>query len=407
MAWKSIDKMSLRLEFVLLAIQAGANKRELMRRFNICPRTGYKWINRYNESGLKGLEELSRRPKSRHINQTEQKVENAILSLKSEYDYWGARKVRNRLKRISKIKHMPATSTVHGILKRHGWVGLDGPKSSEPLKRFERDNPNDLWQMDYKGHFGIGNGNRCHPLTACDDHSRYNLILAACSNEQTLTVQGHLRNAFERYGLPRQILCDNGSPWGCVQNQLTPLNLWLIQVGVDMIHGRPRHPQTQGKLERFHRTLKHELLSRTPHWKNLKNCQNLFDIWRDEYNQIRSHESIDDQRPADVYRASQRSYPSHIKKPTEYYLSDDVLRKVKGKGELTFKNQTFYMGKGFAGKYLALRKVGNGQWQIFFCWKSLGYIDFNKVTKSKNNYESILRNLESPPPAAAQQQREG
>ena len=352
------------------------------------------------------MEELSRRPKKRHRNQTDQKTEDAILSLKGKYNYWGARKLRNLLKDDQKIQSIPAKSTVHNILKRHDLVGLDSPDPPGPMKRFERKEPNDLWQMDYKGHFDIGNGSRCHPLTVCDDHCRYNLILAACSNQQTLTVQRHLRDAFERYGLPRQILCDNGSPWGSVQNQLTPLNLWLIQVGVDMIHGRPWHPQTQGKEERFHRTLKHELLSRTSHWKNLKNCQYLFDIWRQQYNHIRSHESIDDKRPADVYRASHRNYPSHLKAPIEYYLDDDVIKKVKGKGEITFKNQTFYMGLGFASKHIALRKIGDVQWQVFFCWKSLGYIDFNKVTKSKNNYESLLSNLESPPPAAAQQQGE-
>ena len=182
---------------------------------------------------------MSRRPKKRHRNQTDQKTEDAILSLKGKYNYWGARKLRNLLKDDQKIQSIPAKSTVHNILKRHDLVGLDSPDPPGPMKRFERKEPNDLWQMDYKGHFDIGNGSRCHPLTVCDDHCRYNLILAACSNQQTLTVQRHLRDAFERYGLPRQILCDNGSPWGSVQNQLTPLNLWLIQVGVDMIHGRP------------------------------------------------------------------------------------------------------------------------------------------------------------------------
>lgn len=381
--------MSLKKEFVMLASKPEANKRELMRRYEISAPTGYKWLKRFECLGEEGLKERSRRPKRRAMNQTAQQIEERIIELKREYPYWGARKLRTLLSRLEGIE-VPAISTVHNILKRNHLVGLDKGSPTGPYKRFNRSRPNELWQMDYKGHFGLSTGERCHPLTICDDHSRFNIVLAACSNEDTQTVKGHLRNAFDHYGLPDQILCDRGSPWGCGQKTMTHLAVWLIQVGVNLIHGRAYHPQTQGKQERFHRTLKHELLSRTTAWKDRQQCQKAFQQWRHQYNYLRPHESINDQVPIHAYHPSARSFPQPLTAPENYYLQEDHKRKVKSKGEITFKNQSFYIGKGFAGQWIALRKITAQIWEVFFCWKSLGFIDLSKVTKLKNQYEPLL-----------------
>jgi len=389
MPWKITNTMELRKEFITLANQPGANKRELMRRFNISPPTGYKWLSRHKAEGLSGLNDKSRRPHKKPNNLTDNKIVTEILELKKQYPYWGARKIGNLL-RDKSLK--PATSTVHGILSRHDLVEHRNGGVNTAKTRFNREEPNDLWQMDFKGHFGMKGGKRCHPLTICDDHSRYNILLKACEDEKGSTVKLHLQRCFERYGLPRQILCDNGSPWGCGYGNMTSFGIWLIQIGVDVIHGRPRHPQTQGKEERFHRTLNHELLSRTTLWESIEHCQREFDIMRDRYNNIRPHESIEDNQPAKVYRASNRPFPEKITPPVEYYLSNDILKKVKSKGEITLKNKSFYIGRAFVGKWIALRITGTGIWEVFFTWKSLGFIDLSKANKAKNNYEPLLTN---------------
>lgn len=392
MPWKEQNKMSLKEEFVRFALQPGANKRELMRRFRISPPTGYKWIARYMLEGKAGLHEHSRRP-HRSPAQTSEQMEQEIEAIRKKYEYWGARKLRHILIERG-VKGVPGSSTVHRILQRRGLIE---PKTvfAAPGIRFERDNPNELWQMDFKGHFALLDGKRCHPFTVCDDCSRYSLSLQGCADEKTRTVQYHLQGCFERYGLPISILCDNGSPWGrCTSDvKATNLELWLMRIGVNICHGRPYHPQTQGKEERFHRTFDRELLKRTTVWKDLSHCQQCFDPWRQQYNTLRPHESLQMRTPAQVYRPSDRTMPQQVPSAMSYYLSDDVIRKVKSKGEITFKNQSFYLGNAFIAEPVALRRVGQSQWQVFYCWKSFGYIDFRKVTKSKNQYESLLAQI--------------
>lgn len=195
---------------------------------------------------------------------------------------------------------VPAASTITDILRRHGRLSEDEASKHKAWTRFEHEAPNQLWQMDFKGHFPMGQG-RCHPLTVLDDHSRFSLGLIACSNERTETVQRGLTSLFRRYGLPDRILADNGSPWGSNgEHRYTQLNVWLLRLGIITSHGRSYHPQTQGKEERFHRTLKAELL-RWEDFRNLTHCQRLFDAWRNKYNMERPHEALESKyRPADI-----------------------------------------------------------------------------------------------------------
>jgi hypothetical protein len=230
--------------------------------------------------------------------------------------------------------------------------------------------------MDHKGHFATQSGERCHPLTVLDDHSRFNLVLDAASDERTPTVQTALTAAFERYGLPEAILCDNGGVWGRLTSHTghTPLSVWLLRLGVRVLHGRPYHPQTQGKEERFHRTLNAELLTRHT-WRDLAHCAAEFPRYRQRYNHERPHDALQGHTPASRYRASVRRLPTALP-PLEYPHLD--VRVVRAKGVITFRNQSWYIGEAFASLPVGLRPSphADGQWEVYFSYFKLGCLDF-------------------------------
>src|SRR3984957_9079388 len=240
-----VTRMLLREEFVKLAMQAGTNRRELCRRFGIAAKTGYKWLKRYAVEGGSGLEDRSRRPRRSPLR-TAAEIEHRVIGLRREVrGSWGGRKLARRL--FCEGGPELAPSTITGILRRHGLLNQTAPPP-RPFQRFERAAPNELWQMDYKGHFPSLNGARCHPLTVLDDHSRFSLVLKACADQREQTVRAVLTEAFRRYGLPAAMLMDNGSPWGAAGAEpFTAFSLWLIRLGIRVTHGRPYHPQTQGK----------------------------------------------------------------------------------------------------------------------------------------------------------------
>lgn len=392
MPWNIVTAMDSRREFVALASVEGANISELCRRFGISRKTGYKWMERWRESS-RGEEfaELSRKP-HKSPARTRFETEAKVLAVRRKHPVWGGRKLRAFLLRQG-VSGVPSASTITAILRRHGLLGQAGAGGGGgPVKRFERASPNELWQMDYKGDFGLSGGGRCHALTALDDHSRFNIVLAACGNQQRTTVQGHLEVAFERYGLPDRILCDNGSSWGQKLGGMTKLGVWLLRVGVDVIHGRPYHPQTQGKEERFHRTLKAEVISRRKAWRDLGECQREFDRWRGIYNLERPHESLDDGVPVERYEVSHRPYPGGPVDPASHYVQGDVIRRVKSKGEITFGNVFYYIGNGFVGHEVGLRACGEGRWDVYFAWKKLGSIDLRALEgKEKGRYERLQK----------------
>jgi transposase InsO family protein len=350
MPFKESSIVSQREEFCRLALLPGANVSELCRRFEIGRTAGYLWIGRYREEGAAGLSDRSRRPRESPLR-TSPEREAEVLALRSEHPCWGGRKLRRVLER-SGVEGVPSASTITEILRRHG--KLDGPGAGEARAfiRFEHAEPNMLWQMDFKGHFALREG-RCHPLTLTDDHSRYALEIGACTDERTATVKARLEGVFRRYGLPQRILADNGPPWGSTgPERHTPLTVWLLDLDVPVSHGRPYHPQTQGKEERFHRTLKTELIDRTS-FASIDDAQGAFDAWRAIYNSKRPHEAIGLETPASRYRASERAMPETLA-PPEYETAAHV-RKVDGNGRLRFKRHKLRCPKAFVGKHLALR----------------------------------------------------
>src|SRR5712692_2706900 len=280
MPWQEVSVMEQRREFVRLAKQEGVNRRELFRRFGISPETGYKWLGRW-AGGDDVLADRSRRPHN-SPERTEAATEALVLAVRDAHPAWGARKIVRCLARDGHAA--PAFSTVHTILCRHGRVGEASGSGGKPYVRFERPAPNDLWQMDFKGWVSLVSGARCHPLTMVDDHSRYALCLAACGNEQSSTVQAQLERTFRCYGLPDAMFVDNGSPWGDASGaRFTRLGVWLLKLGVEVLHSRPYHPQSRGKNERFHRTLKAEVFA-LRRFRDLAEVQHAFDRWRCIYN---------------------------------------------------------------------------------------------------------------------------
>ena len=371
MSWKAVTIMSQRFEFINLALQKGVNFSDLCRRFSISRKTGYKFLNRYLEQGSIGLYDRSKRPRY-NPNTTKPEIERLVLTLRQKHSAWGGRKIKRRLEDLG-YKNIPSPSTITEILRRNHCISTEESQKREAWHRFEAKQPNDLWQMDFKGNFKIRDG-RCHPLTVLDDHSRYSLCIGACRNERKTTVQQHLTNVFLKYGLPYSMLMDNGSPWGddCTSKH-TVLTIWLMRLGIKVIHSRPYHPQTMGKDERFHRTLKAEILDYCVD-KTMIQCQEIFDRWRNIYNTERPHEALELKTPVVCYRLSDRKYPD--KMPEIEYGPKDEVRKVQIKGLISYKNRPFRIGKAFCGQYVAIRPTRvDGKYSIHFCDHKIGYIN--------------------------------
>lgn len=378
MPWQKVDTMDLKLEFVNLARSRQISFSELCRRYKISRKTGYKWLNRYESKGEAGLEEDSRVPHNQPFR-TASSIEKVVVKYSKQYQEWGPRKLA-RLMKNDGHRAIPSPSTITQIRRRHGVLPCDAERQENNFCRFEHPNPNDLWQMDYKGEFKTAHG-YCHPLTIIDDHSRFSICLRACTNQRTNTVKTGLIEAFERYGLPLRMTMDNGSPWGSGAHpgRLTQLTAWLIELGIGVSHSRPYHPQTQGKDERFHKTLKAELLGRRA-FSDVAHCQRLFDPWRERYNTRRPHESLKLDTPAEHYEVSRLSYPSKLL-PYEYAPGDHI-RKVGIGMTCSFNRYQIFIGKALIGKQVALRPAKeDGVYTVHYCHQKIAKVDLKIMTK--------------------------
>jgi transposase InsO family protein len=391
-----------REEFVRLALAPGTNKRELCRRFGISRSKGYKWLGRYASQGRAGLADRSRRP-HRSPLRTAPAVEAEVLRIREESNNaWGGRKIAHVLERSGE-EVVPAPSTITQILRRHGKLENRAGEHPGPYQRFERGRPNELWQMDFKGDFATGRG-RCHPLTVIDDHSRYALGIEACGTQQDRSTRERLTIVFRRYGLPDEMLMDNGSPWGDPGGgRFTAFTVWLLRLGVRAAHGRHYHPQTQGKDERFHRTIGAEVLSGR-HFADLTQCQRAFDVWRHRYNHERPHQALELATPSARYRASARSFPEIL--PPIEYGPGDCVRKADQDGDISFKGRCLRLGKPFRGMLVALRPAGeDGTFSVHFCTHQIGVVDLRQAPSACGHVD-IARAMPTRPQAQQQQQRD-
>ena len=384
MPWKETTAMSQRLEFVQLAMKEGANISQLCREFGISRTTGYKWLTRFHGSGRlhDSLADRSRRP---HCSpgRTPARMERAVLQVRQEHPAWGGRKIRATLLRRGQTE-VPSPSTITEILRRHGQIDPEESVKHRPYQRFEMQAPNQLWQMDFKGYFALTAGGYCHPLTVLDDHSRFLLGLRACPNETHDTVKSHLTSLLRQYGLPERMLMDNGSPWGYDgRTPFTRFSAWLIRLEIAISHSRPYHPQTLGKDERLHRSLKAELLSRCS-LENLDQCQVAFDRWQRIYNCERPHEALDLNPPASRYKPSPRPFPEQL--PPVLYDVGDIVRKVDIAGKISFRNRPFRVGKAFRRETVALRPAeADGDFDIYFCHQKVAQISLRVDNVPESN----------------------
>lgn len=374
MPWREMDIVSKRLEFVLLALQPGANVRELCRRESISPKTAYKWIGRYQDAGggATALEDRSRRP-LRCEQRSAPELEAAVVQLRRQHPSWGGRKIAKRLQDLARGQLAP--STVTSILHRHGLISPEDSERATSTQRFEHAQPNDMWQMDFKGTFNTVAG-PCYALTVLDDHSRFNLALQANARMGSAQVQPQLEAVFERYGMPARINTDNGPPWGSpgAMGQLSTLGIWLVRLGIHLSHSRPNHPQTNGKIERFHRTLDTEVIA-TRLWADHDHVQHHFDRWRSVYNLQRPHEALQMQAPVQRYRTSALAFPRTL--PPINYGDDDTVVRVTEQGVARFRSKKVIVSQALKGLPVAFRARHDqdGAYDLFFCHQRIGHLD--------------------------------
>jgi transposase InsO family protein len=368
MPWLEQSAMSLREEFVRLAGHDEVPFAELCRRFGISRQTGYKWVRRDADDG--DVSDRSRRPHG-SPRQTPDEGVAAVLAVREAHPTWGARKIYHVVR--DHRADVPAPSTIHAILQRHHRIDPARP-ASVAWHRFEHDAPNDLWQMDHMGHLALAQG-RVHPLSILDDHSRFGLVLQACGDQQATTVKAILQTCFQQFGLPRAILTDNGPPWGTAgQGGLTALEAWFLRLEIDVRHGQPYHPQTQGKVERWHRTIGADVFQGRPPFRSLHETQQAFDAFRDTYNQHRPHAALAYAVPASRYTPSRRSFPAT--EPPVRHAPGDEIRLVRAQGAVSFQNRSHFISSGLIGQPVGIRPtVIDGRFTVHYCGRIVATID--------------------------------
>ena len=378
MPWRESAVVDQRLEFVRLAETSSIPFAQLCRRYGVKRDTGYKWLARYHQQGAAGLRDRSRKP-HRSPWRTPRKTEELVCEVRRANPAWGGRKIRGFLLRQGHVE-VPAGSTITQILRRNDLMA-DNITQPRAYKRFEAEAPNRLWQMDFKGWVALANGQRVHPFGLLDDHSRYNLCLQASENQRTPTVKGYLTSVFAHYGLPNRILCDNGSPWGhTVGYPWTPLTVWFADLGIVTSHIAPFHPQTQGKEERFHRTLDLEVISTRALWDTTSQLQGAFDEFRTLYNHHRPHEALGETvAPADRYRPSPRALPNQL--PPLTYPQGSAVRKVGETAVISFKGRRFKVGKPFRGLHVGVRPTtSDGVFDVYYRHHKIKTIDLSTMS---------------------------
>ena len=370
MAWNERTVEQMREEFARRVLAQERSKAALCREYGISRPTGDKWLKRFLDGD--SMTDRSRTPKSTP-SRIDPELERQIVALRRKYPAIGAEKLR-RMMLDSGCSDLPCARTFNNVFHRNGLIEQEASLAATPHQRFEKSAPNEMWQADFKGHFAMKNGHRCHPLNIIDDHSRFNLCIEALEGETFEQVKPTLERIFREYGLPFSFLCDNGNPWGTSQSLgYTRFEVWLMELGVLTLHGRIRHPQTQGKEERFNRSFTRECLRRQE-ILDISHAQNVFDAYRSFYNEVRPHCALDLDVPKVHYRPSVLKLPEEVE-PWEYG-PEYKLCKVKDTGYFNYRGQGYFLSEAFAGKYIAIRESHlPGQITLVFRQFKIGRID--------------------------------
>lgn len=371
MPWSETSPMDQRMQFIADYLRETLTITELCDLYGVSRKTGYKWIDRYLRQGPAGLEERSRKPRI-SPNATPDEIVQAFLTVRRRHASWGAKKLLAIVHARYPRWELPGRSTVCDILLRHGMVpkkknrrriGHPGKPTSQILA------PNDCWSADFKGHFKMGNGRYCYPLTVTDNLSRYLLGCQALTTTAVAEAKPVFARLFKEFGLPTRIRTDNGVPFATnTLARLSSLSAWWVRLGVLPELIEPGKPQQNGRHERMHRTLKAE--ATRPPAGGLGAQQRKFNRFREEFNAERPHEALDQQTPASVYRPSPREMPNKLP-PLEYPDRFEV-RYVSANGGIRWNNGWMNVSIVCAGEYVGLEEIDDGVWNVYFGPLKLG-----------------------------------
>lgn len=381
MPWKEVKKETMREEFVKRVLSHEKSKSALCREYGISRPTGDKWICRYL-AGEK-LSDYSRAPKTTP-RRIDAETEQMIVEYRRRYPAIGAAKMKRMMEDEGKTD-LPCQRTFNDIFKRNGLITKEASLASTPHKRFEKEEPNEMWQGDFKGHFALENNVRCHPLCITDDCTRFNISCTPMWSETYREIRPIMERIFCEYGLPRTFLCDNGNPWGTSQSTgYTQFEVWLMDLGILTIHGRLLHPQTQGKEERFNGSLTREFLKYNS-FADEADAQTKLAQYRDFYNNKRPHHALKLATPASKYTASPRRYPERIEEweyPSEY-----KIHKVKSSGYVTIGGQGYFLSEAFGDRLIGVIHKENALIELVYRQFIIGRIDVDRrVFTSKKAY---------------------
>ncbi|MBO6686815.1 MAG: IS481 family transposase [Parvibaculum sp.] len=380
MPWKESSVMEERLRFVARLLE-GEGMSDVCRDFGISRKTGYKIFNRYKQEGLDALCDRSRRP-VRYANQLPDQIERLIIETKRDKPHWGARKIRELLvRRLAGEVRIPAKSTVHAVLDRHGLVKRARQRrrgnKAEGTPLSEAIHPNALWCVDFKGEFKTGDGRYCYPLTVTDQASRMILACEAFESTKEQPVIEAFVRLFKDRGQPSAIRSDNGLPFASPNGlyNLSKLSVFWLRLGIAIERIKPGNPQQNGRHERMHRTLKQE--TARPPGMNALQQQARFDDFISEFNEERPHEALDMRTPAELYAPSSRPYEGLP--DVEYPFHDrDII--VTACGRICMARKKINISTVLAGQKLGIKEVDDGIWLISFMRYDLGYIDLEQRT---------------------------
>lgn len=369
MPWKDKTVEKLREEFVNEARHT-RNFSALCREFGVTRKTGYKWLERAGEADP--YVDRSHVPNT-IPNKTPPEVELLILQLRRDNPGWGAKTLRKVLMNQG-YTDLPSVKTFNNILKRNGCISIEESMKHKPFCRFEKESCNEMWQTDFKGEFRMADDNYCYTLNIIDDHSRFAIKVVPRLSSANIVLPT-FREAFYEFGMPYSVLSDNGAQFAGFRQGYTQFEKWLMNHDVLPIHGRIKHPQTQGKIERFHRTMKAELLN---HYqiKNIEDAEQTLQEWRMKYNTVRPHEALGMRCPSEVYERSRKSYIDEV--PRFEYCGEYHVIKVNSWGYVRFAHHQLYLSETMIDEYVEFRPNPLAD-TFLVCYRNFKIAEFSSV----------------------------
>lgn len=375
MPWESKTVEKQREEFVTRALEE-SNFSALCREYGITRKTGYKWVDRFKNG--ERLVDKSRKPK-KSPGKTPRETEQLIVDTRNDNPGWGSKKIRIFLENQG-YDNLPCAKTVNNILNRNNLISENESLKRKPFQRFEKDSCNEMWQTDFKGEFLTADNKYCYPLTIIDDCSRYSIKIKCFPNTRDVVIDS-FKKAFYEFGMPTSVLSDNGAQFAGFRNGIGKFEKFLMDNDILPIHCRIKHPQTQGKIERFHGTMKRELLNHNL-FNDLLHAEKALQDWRTKYNHFRPHEALGNKCPADIYTPSKRQF---VDKVSRYdYDGRYHVIKVNSWGYMRFQDFQLYLSETFIGDYLEFRPSETGE-SFLVCYRNFIIAEYDVTTGKRIN----------------------